>query len=596
MSLSEKVKTFPRKPGVYLFKNAKGEVLYVGKAIRLRDRVRSYFQKGRDERPQIEFLVKRTRDVEFIVTDSEKEALLLENTLIKKHRPRYNLHLRDDKSYVSIRLSDDHEYPGISITRKVKGDDASYFGPYDSSLAAREAVDQITRFFKIRTCKDREFANRIRPCLKYDIGRCSAPCVGKVVKDDYDLQVEEVLMFLSGRSSDLIRRLKLRMKESSGRLDYEDASRYRDAVTMLKSLIEKQKVVKHGGGDHDAIGIASDDGDISICILKVRRGLLIDKRIFHSHSSIDERSHLVEELLLVRYKDGEEIPPKILVPTKPDGVKSLSEILKDRRGSAVLISNPKKGAMYRLVQLAETNAAEALLVRASSKGDEEILSKFSKRIGLVDRIESVECVDISNLGGRDAVGSVVSFFNGKPNKNYYRIYNIRSLSTPDDYGMMHEVLKRRFDEHVDRALPDLMMVDGGKGQLAVAERVLSDLSIPISIASIAKPKDKKDIDRIFIPGRKNPLSLKKGSKELLLLMRIRDEAHRFGVSAHRRLRSKKTLSSPLDNVAGLGPKLKKRLFDQFKDLDGIKNASFEDISEVKGVSGALVKKIKLAIS
>ena len=297
MDLLDKVKTFPRKPGVYLFKNAKGEVLYVGKAIRLRDRVRSYFQKGRDDRPQIEFLVKRTKDVGFIVTDSEKEALLLENTLIKKHRPRYNLHLRDDKSYTSIRLSEHHEYPGISITRKVKKDDASYFGPYDSSLAAREAVDQITRFFKIRTCKDREFANRVRPCLKFDIGRCTAPCVGKVVKYDYDLQVEETIMFLSGRSSDLIKRLKLRMKDFSDRMEYEEAGRFRDAVEMLKSIIEKQKVVKHGGGDHDAIGIASDDGDVSICILKIRKGLLIDKRVFHSRSLLDEprrgmKSHL----------------------------------------------------------------------------------------------------------------------------------------------------------------------------------------------------------------------------------------------------------------------------------------------------------------
>jgi len=536
VNLLEKAKTFPRKPGVYLFRGAKGEVLYVGKAKVLRNRVRSYFRSGGDERPQVVFLLKKTKDIDFIVTDSEKEALLLENTLIKRYNPRYNLELRDDKTYVSIRIGSDHDFPGISITRRPKKDGATYFGPYSSSRAAREAIDQIIRYFKVRSCREREFANRVRPCLKYDIGRCTAPCAGLVTGDEYKTQVNEAEMFLSGRSVELIRILKSKMRRDSKDMNYEDAGRFRDAIEMLKVLLERQKVVTHGGGDHDAIGLAGMEDKRAICVLHVRGGLLMDRRVFHMSVSPGDDPSLMEEFLLRRYGKDVDIPPRIVLSMKPEGVNSIAEILSDRRGGGVKISVPARGAMLRLVKLACTNASEAIAQRSLGRDDVETLARLSLLLGLRERIESVECVDISNLSGREAVGSVVSFRDGASDKPNYRIYNIRTLDSPDDYGMMHEVISRRFMNKVERPLPDLFLVDGGKGQLAVAVRVMKDLSLSVPLAAIAKAKEKNKMDRIFVPGRKNPLNLKKGSGELLLLMRVRDEAHRFALKAHRKRR------------------------------------------------------------
>lgn len=548
MNLPEKAKSFPRKPGVYLFRGAKDEVLYVGKAKSLRDRVRSYFLSGRDDRPQVAFLLKRTRDIEFIVTDSEKEALLLENTLIKRHRPRYNLQLRDDKSYVSIRIGAEHPFPGISLTRRAKKDGAIYFGPYDSSTAAREAVEQIVKFFRVRTCRDREFANRIRPCLKFDIGRCTAPCVKNVSIKDYERQVEEARMFLSGRSAELIKRLKEKMKRASEDMRYEDASRFRDAISMLKDVRERQKVVIHAGGDHDAIGLARKGDDVSICALRVRGGLLLERRVFHSAHSPSDDSKLLEEFLMQRYREGTDIPPRILLFSKPEGKKPIAEILSERRAKAVTVSVPSRGPMRRLVELACTNASEALAQTNLIKNEEDALRRLAGKIGLREQIENIECVDISNLSGREAVGSVVSFVHGVPDKANYRTYNIRTVDEPDDYGMMREVLSRRFIDRIDRRLPDLLLVDGGKGHLAVAIGVMKELSLSVPLVAIAKAKGKDDTDRVFLPGRKNPLKLKKGSKELLLLMRIRDEAHRFAIKAHRRRHSKKTISESPNRV------------------------------------------------
>ncbi|MFH1830065.1 MAG: excinuclease ABC subunit UvrC [Pseudomonadota bacterium] len=546
MLLSDKIKSFPRRPGVYLFKNADNDVLYVGKAKSLRDRVRSYFGKGGDERPQVKFLIKRTLDIEFIVTDTEREALLLENTLIKRYKPRYNIDLRDDKTYVSIRIGAEHASPGISLTRRVKQDGALYFGPYDSSSAARQAVDQITRYFQIRTCSDREFANRVRPCLKYDIGRCTAPCVGKVSDQSYVLQVDEAKMFLSGRSRELANLLKEKMKDASSSQKYEDAARLRDAVDMLEGVMEQQAVVRRKGGDHDAVAMARSGKNSAICVMQVRAGALIGKRSFTFGQTCEDERGALEEFLIQHYREGSKIPERIYLQHLPEGARAAAEILGERRGTKVSISVPTRGEMARLVELARTNAIETLAIKAKQRTEADTLERLARMLKVHGPLETIECVDISNLGGKEAVGSLVTFTGGLPDKTRYRIYNIRTKETPDDYAMMFETLSRRYKAEVGLRQthkkymppPDLLLVDGGKGQLAIAQRALKECGVSIAIAAIAKGEKKGRADQIFIPGRKNPLNFKRGSKELLLLMRIRDEAHRFGITAHRRRRSK----------------------------------------------------------
>lgn len=558
VSAAKKIKSFPKKPGVYLFKGKKGEILYIGKAKNLRSRVRSYFMgsppiparmTSRDNRAHIAFLLRRVCDVDFIVTDTEKEALLLENTLIKEHHPRYNLDLRDDKTYISIKIGLHHEFPGIFLTRRVKKDKAAYFGPYSSAAAAREAVELIVRHFRVRSCSDREFANRVRACLKYDIGRCTAPCVGLVSENEYAKQITEARLFLSGQNKDLIHILGSKMDDASTKFRYEDAARLRDVIAMLKGVIEKQKVVKHGGGDRDAVGIEKTTGGSAICVLQVRGGILVDKKIFHLRGQPPDETKLAEEFLLQHYKTGATIPPSIFISHKPEALAILAGILGDRKGSKVNISRPLRGETARLVALAKTNAVEVILQQKLKPDLSQTLSKVGRKLGLSQPPHIIECVDISNLSGKEAVGSLVCFVDGEPDKSFYRIYNIRTLDTPDDYAMMSEVISRRFGGEAEivgrmktrkpREMPDLLLVDGGKGQLAIAKKVLDDLELKIPVAAIAKGEKKGHADLVFVPARKNPLNLKRGSKELLFLMHVRDEAHRFGINAHRRKRLQK---------------------------------------------------------
>src|SRR3989338_3787909 len=545
-SLTEQARTFPTSPGVYLFKGKKNEMLYVGKAKNLKKRIQAYFF-GKDDRTQISFLLKKASQLEFIVTATEKEALLLENTLIKQHRPHYNIDLRDDKNYISIRIGLEHSSPGIATTRRVIKDGASYFGPYASAAGAREAVDQITRFFRVRTCTDREFSNRVRPCLKYDIGRCTAPCVKLVSKEAYAHQVEDAVLFLRGRSRELLHRLKERMDEASLQAHFEEAARMRDALFLLEGLNAKQKVVVHGGGDYDAISFARVGDDVSLCLLMVRHGALLDRLQYRFHQIKSEDDDLLSDFLIQHYLKRSDIPPEILIPFSFEGQQAGEELLREKSGRAVRLITPKRGLKRDMVLLAERNAQEELKrLREKKEGIEEILSQLAQKLGLSNIPRVVECVDISNLSGREAVGSLVCFVDGEPQKNRYRLYTIRSLNTPDDYGMMMEVLKRRFGVEASGLylpFPDILLIDGGKGQLAVALRALEEIGVTgLSVAAIAKAKEERESDQIYIPLRKNPVTFKKGSKELLYLMRIRDEAHRFGLKTHRKQRTRKMLT------------------------------------------------------
>lgn len=552
MKLKEKITEFPQKPGVYIFRDAKKEVIYVGKAKSLRKRVSSYFKPQKEKGTKVEFLLKRASDIDFIVTDNEKEALLLENSLIKKHKPRYNVQLRDDKTYVSIRIGLEHPFPGISLLRRVLKDGAAYFGPYTSSVAARNTVDQVIRAFRIRSCTDREFANRIRPCLEFDLGRCSAPCVGKISEKDYRDCIDDALLFLKGANKELLNRLNNKMEEASTSMRYEDAARIRDLMDQIKETLLKQKVVVHGGGDQDVIGFMRKGDKAAICILMVRGGVLLDRRLRAMSGFYGDDNDIMESFLLEHYSEGIEIPKKIVISSKIEGQKALESILKDRRGGSVKLLFPVRGPDKEMASLAVKNAEETLRARIKEGPQiDETLIRLQKKLKLARPPETIECLDITNLMGREAYGSVVVFVRGEPDKTRYRLYGIRTLATPDDYAMMHEVLKRRFSrikfDRKDTEMemkyeePDLLLIDGGKGQLNVARRVLDDLGFTnIAVASIAKAskteKAKKEEDKIFVVGRKNPLAMKSGSPELLLLKKIRDEAHRFGIKTHRKRR------------------------------------------------------------
>lgn len=531
-------------------KDGRGRVLYVGKAKNLRARVKSYFGRETKERYQIAFLMKRTVDIEFLVTDTEKEALLLENTLIKKHNPRYNVFLKDDKSYASLKINVGHEFPGLFVTRTVTKDGSLYFGPFASSLALRETVDLLTRHFQLRTCSDHEFANRSRPCLEYQIGRCSAPCVGKISAVDYRERIESARLFLQGSQKELIHKLKAEMKTAAENLQYESAARFRDLIRHCEVTLEKQKVVRHDGKDYDAVGFSENGGRLVFCVLQVRGGALIDRQHFVFAKNLSLEEDFLSQFLMQFYPLLIDLPPEILIPKTVRDAKTIAEILEDRRGHRVRIHKPLRGPKKKMSELALANAAEWAKTRIDRF--ENIGARLQKKLRLAVLPERIECVDISNLQGSDAVGSMVAFEDGKPLKSHYRKFKIRQTEGPNDYAMMREVLQRRFrramqpadlSEKEKWAPPDLLLVDGGKGQLQIALKVLADLGLHSQgVAAIAKPHGLEKSDKIFLPGRKNPLPLKPDSPELLYLMRIRDEAHRFGLAYHRNLRSRKSLS------------------------------------------------------
>lgn len=534
--LPERVRQFPKKPGVYLMKDAENRHLYIGKAKHLRSRVSSYFKnQAKKERYQIDFLMRKVSDIEFIVTDNEKEALLLENTLIKQHQPRYNLFLKDDKNFLSLKINERHAFPGLFVTRKIVKDGSSYYGPYTSASALRETVEFLTRHFQLRTCADREFANRSRPCLEYHLKRCSAPCVGLVALERYRQQIEETKLFLKGSKADLAKMLAVRMAVASEMQHYEEAARIRDVLAHIRTTLEKQKMVQHTGGDYDAIGLAEGEKAIAFCVLMIRHGVLIERKRFIFLRAIGTGTELLEQFILQYYSGTVDVPPQIVVGEK----------LEIKKVGQVGILHVKRGMQAKMLALAAQNAR--LYVETKRVLDAEtLLENLQKKLELAVVPHTIECVDISNIQGKQAVGSLVTFTDGVPNKSRYRKFKIRLPEEPNDYAMMFEVLSRRFHRALENenatttdkwVWPDLLMVDGGKGHLQIALRALNDLGIhQLPVIAIAKPHT------IYLPDRKNPVSLSPGSQELLYLMRIRDEAHRFGITYHRNLRSKKLLS------------------------------------------------------
>ncbi len=584
-------------------KSADGEVLYVGKANNLRSRLRSYFSSKGDGRAQIRFLMNRVRNIDTIVTDTEKEALLLENTLIKKHRPRYNINLRDDKTYISLRLDLREEYPALQMVRKVKRDGALYFGPFSSSSAVRETLKEIHRIFPLRRYPIQTCRRRTRPCLFHQIGQCSGPCHGLIAPDEYRELVGGVVSLLSGRENETIGLLRQKMEASAANMQFEEAARLRDQIRAIETTVERQKVSEAGGGDQDVIGVHRDGGEVEVVLLFIRQGKLTGRRTYSLEWRLDE-DELLSSFLQQYYGREVLIPDRLLLPFLPEDAGPLGDWLSESKGKKVEVLAPRRGEKRRLVEMAERNALESFRERGSRREARlNVLEEIRERLHLSKVPRRVECFDISNVQGRFSVGSMAVFTDGEPDRKEYRRFRIRTVEGADDFASLYEVLLRRLKRGIERQdLPDLILIDGGKGQLSVLMTALGDLELTgrIDAASIAKSRVMANVrgkaverseERFFLPGRKNPVLLRQGSPSLFLLERLRDEAHRFAITYHRKLRSKSALHSPLEDVPGVGPARRKVLLKYFESLRKIREASLEELKAVPGLPEEVAKNI-----
>jgi excinuclease ABC subunit C len=602
-SLENTVVQLPAAPGVYLFKNSGGTILYVGKAKSLRNRVRSYFQHLPSPQEKLQALVSQIATVDHIVTTSEKEALILEGTLIKRHRPRYNVILKDDKNYPYLRLSLEEEFPRLSLVRKVKKDASLYFGPFASAPALRETMKVIHQHFLLRKCQSRQFQFRQRPCLNYQMGQCPAPCCRLIDREKYRAVVREVELFLKGRNRELLRLLEERMTGAAEELNFEKAARIRDRLASLKETLEKQKAVMLDFTDRDVIGLHRENSSITIAVLFMRSGYMTGSAHFTLHNLDVSDEEVVSSFVNQFYREGRLIPDELLVPCALEDQTLIEESLGDRKGGRVEIITPRKGEKARLVAMAAINAESAYKTSVHQAEDAHATAgNLQRALHLQSRPDVIECYDISHLGGRQTVGSMVQFNLGEPVKTHYRRFKIKSESEADDCASIFEVLSRRFAPG-DKLLPppDLIIVDGGKGQLNAALTVARNAGITNKdIIALAKGRAQRHKaaregyslpEQIFIPNRKNPVILRRGSAGLLLLQRIRDEAHRFAITYQKTLRGRTIFHSPLEDIPGVGKTTCKKLIMHFGSMDELRQASPDEIARLP----FLKKKVAEAI-
>ena len=603
MSLEDKLRQLPNSPGVYLMRDAEGKIIYIGKACSLRQRVRSYFASSGDSRYHVKFLVARIADIDVMLTDTEKEALLLENTLIKQHHPRYNLNLKDDKTYFSLRLDQQEQFPRFCIVRKTQRDGARYFGPYSSASAARDVLLQIQRMFPLRHYPLATCMARRRPCLYHQIGQCSAPCQQLISGAEYGELVDGAVQFLEGKGRELVSDFKRRMHEASQELRYEEAARWRNLLRSIEVTVEKQKMVTHGG-DCDVLGYHRDNDRMELALLFIRSGVLNGSRIFSLTWKLDDAA-CIASFLNQHYTVDAFIPDEILLPLKIEGAEALAGLLSDVRGKKVALLRPVRGVKSELVELAGKNAAAALRERDEKQASAEtLLEELRSRLQLARLPRRIECYDISTIQGRFSVGSGVCFLDGRADKKSYRHYRIREVAGQDDFAMLRAVFSRRFreDSVAAKGLPDLVVVDGGIGQLNATLEIISELELKgrFDLVSLAKSRVARDVgaqaicrsdERVFLPGRKNPVVLRQNSPALLLLAAIRDEAHRFAIEYHRKLRSKEGIASEIDRIPGIGEKRRTALLKHFGSLQMLKEAGIDEIERVKGMNRAVAEKV-----
>ncbi|WAC08480.1 MAG: excinuclease ABC subunit UvrC [Thermodesulfobacteriota bacterium] len=587
--MEDKLASLPAQPGVYLMKDRAGTVLYVGKAISLRSRVRSYFQAGADQPIKTQVLVSKVADLDYLITATEKEALILESNLIKKHKPRYNVNLKDDKHFLYLKFTIKEDYPRLIFVRRVEKDNSLYFGPYASANAVRETIQIIHRLFPIRKCSQRIFKNRIRPCINFQLKRCLAPCCYKVDQEEYNKIVKKVLLFLRGQDRDLITQLIAEMNEESKNLNFERAALIRDEIKAIEKTLEKQKIVSTRFIDQDVISYFRKGILFEIFILFIRQGRMVGNQSFSFRKVELEDEEVISSFLTQFYGEGKYIPDEVIIPLRLENQNLIEEYFSERKGKKIKIIFPHQGDRKNLLTMAFDNAKLMLENReAQSEKINRAMKKIKESLRLQREPRIIECFDISNLFGKEAVGSMVRFEEGEPLKQKYRHYKIKTVDQADDYGMMYEVIKRRLTRGPEEQdLPDLLIVDGGKGQLQVAGQVMKELGITIDTIGLAKGKLQdftKGPEKVFLPGRKDPLILSKHSSALHLLQRIRDEAHRFAITFHRKLRAKKQTASPLDSIPGIGPKKKKNLLIYFGSIKKIQHAEKEEISQAPSIT------------
>jgi len=591
---AEFLRSVPNRSGVYIMKNRHGQILYVGKAKNLRKRVSSYQRVNSKVSPKTVLLVGKVATIETIQTHTEKEAFILEASLIKKHRPKFNIELKDDKSYPSIKVTLGEEWPRVYMTRRRIKDGSRYFGPYSSAGAMHNTLNIINRLFPLRRCKGKHIKKRKRPCLNYQMGRCLAPCSGKVEKKQYRQMVDNVLMILQGKNRKLQVQLETEMQRAAEILEFEKAALVRDQVHALVKTLEKQVVVSNLDRDQDVFGYVRKGAGVGIAIINVRQGTVCGQQVFFLIDPIGNDNEVLGEVIRQYYNREQFVPDELLLPSKITDYVHLAEWLGDTSGKGVGLRVPKRGEGLKLLEMAASNAEQVHIDQENKERNwQELARNMQAKLHLHLFPARVECLDISNIGGKQPVGSLVCFVEGDKTPKEYRHYSISGAHEPDDYRMMNEVLTRRFKtEGKVAVLPDLLVIDGGKGHLNVAQKVIQNkgLEDQIELVSIAKDKENKS-DKIYRPGRKNPINLQRHSPVLLFLMRVRDEAHRFGISFHRRLRHKSTLSSELDNVPGIGPSRKKTLLKSLGSLARIKKAPYAELAAVPGIGTELAGQI-----
>ncbi|MGC9529236.1 MAG: excinuclease ABC subunit UvrC [Candidatus Bipolaricaulaceae bacterium] len=605
--LREKLETLPKSAGVYLFRGGGGQVLYVGKAASLRDRVRSYLQPPGRLPAKVRRLMLQVRDVEVVATRSEAEALILEDALVKKHRPRFNVRLRDDKRYPYLKITPE-PYPRVVVVRQFRADGGRYFGPFTSARAMRRVLKLAHRLFPLRTCNlPLNGVHLQRPCLLYHIGRCCGPCAGLVSPEEYRRHVDRAALLLAGRVEQVLAQLREQMQDAARREYFEHAAHLRDQIRALERVQERQAVELPELVDLDAVGVAAAEGAGHGQVLIVRGGRLIGREGFSlSVPAGTPLGEVLANFLGRYYTRATAIPQEVLLPQDVAGSSALADYLAGRRGGRVIVQVPSRGERRELVEMAQRNAALGLRRTEAERarpGEEAALDELAEAFELSVRPWRIEAFDISNLSGREATGSMVAFVGGRPRPDAYRRFRVRGEGKPDDYAMMEEVLRRRFAhglaELADAAvakgkfsdLPDLVLVDGGKGQLGVALRVLEEFELSgIEVAALAKREE-----QVYVPGGSRPVVLPRGSAALQLLQRVRDEAHRFAVNYHRRLRGRRALEGLLDEVEGVGPRRRNLLLSRFGSLEGLRRAPLEELLSVPGLPRSVAERLYKAL-
>ena len=595
-TLEKKLSNIPATPGVYLMKNVEGRIIYVGKAVNLRNRVRSYFQASKIPHALTGEALRRVQDIDYIITDTEVEALILENTLIKKHKPRYNVKLKDDKRYPFVKVTVNEPFPGLYITRIVERDGAKYFGPFARNYATKQTVKELTKIFPIRTCNLplKESGNKHKICLNYSIERCPGPCEDRADEEEYDQIVRNVCLFLGGKKELVIKELQKEMQTAAADLQFERAAKIRDRIESIEKTIEKQKLESADGDDEDVIGFAQKDDEACVQVLMLRDGKLTEREHYFLTGTQDATaSDILTAFLEQYYLESSFVPKTVILQDAIENSEAIQKWLTEKRGSSVTIHIPQRGQKRQLVKMAAKNANSILeqkeLNVVLKAGDNPALLQLQEVLELPRPPQRIEAFDISNLGSDFAVGSMVVFEEGEPAKSEYRRFRIRTVEGQDDFAMMREVVSRRYFRAVKEngVLPDLILIDGGKGQLNSAIEALKALHLD-NLPTIGLAKQ---FEHIFVPGKSEPIILQKNNPALHLIQRVRDESHRFAVNYHRKLRSKDLTHSVLDEIPGIGPKRKQALLSHFGSIEKIQEAGLDELLAVKGMTHRIAEHI-----